>query len=322
MVLYLNDADVQRLLPMQTCIEVMERVFGDAARGLTENRPRQHLSPPNGGFLRVMAGAAYGSNAFGLKTYAAVGRGPRYLVLLYDAAQAHLQAIVEAKYLGQVRTGAAAGLATRYMARPEARRLAMIGTGREARSQLEAMLAVRPLDYVSCYSRTADKRAAFVRDMTTQFGVTVEAFETAEACVDGADIICTITSTNTPVLSGQWLRPGMHLNAVGATSLYRQEIDLEAVRRSDLVVVEDLEQAKDECGELIYAAERGVLRWPNVVELRHVVAGIQPGRRSAGEITQYNALGVASEDVAAAAYAVERARDQGLGIELPIPGGL
>ena len=322
MVLYLNDTDVQQLLPMATCIDVMQRVFSDAAQGLTENRPRQHLSLPQGGFHRVMAGGAYGFNAFGLKSYAAVKRGPRYMVLLYDASTAHLNAIVEAKYLGQVRTGAAAGLATRYMARPDAKHLAIIGTGREARSQLEAMVAVRQIERVTCYSRTAEKRDAFASEMSAKFGVEVTAFDTAEACVAGADLICTITSTNTPVFHGEWLAPGVHLNAVGATSLYRQEIDAEAVRRADTVVVEDLEQAKEECGELIYAAERGLLRWPNVVELRHVVSGVVPGRRRAEDITLYNALGVASEDVAAAAHVYQQAKEQGRGVELPIPASL
>ncbi|HEV7665941.1 MAG TPA: ornithine cyclodeaminase family protein [Chloroflexota bacterium] len=324
MVLYLNDTDVQQLLPMDTCIEVMEEVFQDAANGLTENRPRQHLALPSGGFHRVMAGGAYGPRfgAFGLKSYAAVKGGPRYMVLLYDAATANLSAIVEAKYLGQVRTGAVAGLATRHMARPDATQLAMIGTGREARSQLEAMVAVRSIQRVTCYSRTAERRDAFAQEMSARFDVEVTAFDTAEACVSGADIVCTITSTNTPVFFGAWLQPGMHLNAVGATSLYRQEIDAETVRRADTVVVEDVEQAREECGELIYAAERGLLRWPTVVELRHVVSGVQPGRRSAEAITLYNALGVASEDVAAAAYVYQQAQRNACGIELPIPARL
>jgi ornithine cyclodeaminase/alanine dehydrogenase-like protein (mu-crystallin family) len=307
---------------MATCIDVMERVFADAAQGLTENRPRQHLSLPSGGFHRVMAGGAYGFNAFGLKSYAAVKGGPRYMVLLYDASTAHLVAIVEAKYLGQVRTGAAAGLATRYMARPDASKLAIIGTGREARAQLEAMLVVRQISQVTCYSRTVERRTTFTQEMTDRFGVEVTPFDTAEACVAGADIICTITSTNTPVFQGQWLTPGMHLNAVGATSLYRQEIDAETVRRADTVVVEDVEQAREECGELIYAAERGLLRWPNVVELRHVVSGVLPGRPNRESITLYNALGVASEDVAAAAYVFQHAREAGCGVELPIPASL
>ena len=318
MVLYLSDADVQALLPMRACIDVLERAFADAARGLTESRPRQHLSLPAGGFHRVMAGGAYGMNAFGLKTYAAVGRGPRYLVLLYDASTSDLHAVVEARYLGQVRTGAAAGLATRRMARDDAARLAMIGTGREARSQVEAMLAVRNITHVKCYSRTEERRAAFVRDMR-RFDIEIEPVEDAATCVAGADIVCTITSANMPVLEGAWLAPGMHINAVGATSLYRREIDEAVVQMAGTIVVEDRDQAKEECGELIYAAERGRLRWSTVLELQDIVSGARPGRRDTAEITLFDALGVAAEDVACAAHVYQQAVATGRGVELPIP---
>jgi ornithine cyclodeaminase len=158
--------------------------------------------------------------------------------------------------------------------------------------------------------------------MAERFGIPVDPMESAEACVAGADIVCTITSTNTPVLNGAWLEPGMHVNAVGATSLYRREIDEEVVRRSDMVVVEDLDQAKQECGELIYAAERGILRWPRVLELRQIVSGSALGRHTAEEITLFDALGVASEDVACAAHVCQQAAALGYGVELPIPGRL
>jgi alanine dehydrogenase len=322
MVMYLTDADVQALLPMRTCIDVLERTFRDAAEGLTESRPRQHLSLPGGGFHRLMAGGAYGFDAFGLKSYAAVGRGPRYMVLLYEASTSDLQAIVEAKFLGQVRTGAVAGLATRLLSRADARRLAIIGTGREARAQCEAMLAVRSFQHVTCYSRTVERRTQFAEEMSGRFDVPVEALETAEACVAGADVICTITSTNTPVLDGSWLEPGVHVNAVGATSLYRREVDERVVQRANTVVVEDMDQAKDECGELIYAAERGLLRWSRVLELHELVSGAHPGRRDASDITLFDALGVASEDVACAAYVYQQAKASGRGVELPIPARL
>ena len=305
---------------MDACIDLMEKLFRDEAAGLAESRPRQHLSPPSGGFLRVMIGAAYGEDAFGLKTYAAVRGGPRYLVLLYRASTAELLAIVEARYLGQVRTGAAAGVATRYLARPDATRLAIIGSGREARAQLEAMLEVRSIESVRCYSRSAERREQFAREMTSKFGVSVEAVQTGTECVAGADVVCTITSANTPVLEGAWLEPGMHLNAIGATSLYRREIDAEAVRRADRIVVENIEQAKHECGELIYAAERGSLRWPTVLELRQLVGGEGiAGRRQPDEITLFDGLGVAAMDVAGAAHVYRQAQATGMGVELPIP---
>jgi ornithine cyclodeaminase/alanine dehydrogenase-like protein (mu-crystallin family) len=316
---YLTDSDVQQLISMPACIDLMERVFRDTAEGLAESRPRQHLSLPGRGFHRVMIGGEYGLNAFGLKTYAAAERGPRYMVLLYDASNAHLRAIVEAKYIGQLRTGAAAGLATRYMSRSDATSLGIIGSGREARSQLEAMLAVRPFRRVTCFSRTAQRREGFASEMTARFAVEVLPVESGEACVADVDVVCTITSANEPVLEGTWLKAGTHVNAVGATSLYRREIDDEVVRRADTVVVEDVVQAREECGELIHAAERGLLRWQTVLGLHQLASGAMQGRKAAEEITLYNALGVASEDVAVAAKAYELARAQHIGVELAIP---
>ena len=318
-VLYLTDSDIQQLISMPACIDLMDRLFRDTAKGLAETRPRQHLSLPGRGFHRVMIGGAYGLNAFGLKTYAAAERGPRYMVLLFDASNAHLQAIVEAKYVGQLRTGAVAGLATRYMSSPDVTTLGIIGSGREARSQLEAMLAVRPFRRVTCYSRTSQRREGFASEMAARFGVEVVPVESGETCVVDADVVCTITSANEPVLEGNWLKAGSHVNAVGATSIYRREIDDEVVRRAGKVVVEDLMQAREECGELIHAAERGLLRWQTVLELGQLASGTVAGRKEGDEITLYNALGIASEDVAVAASAYRLACERGMGVELAVP---
>jgi ornithine cyclodeaminase/alanine dehydrogenase-like protein (mu-crystallin family) len=184
------------------------------------------------------------------------------------------------------------------------------------------MLQVRPIKTARCYSRSAEKREAFAAEMSAKFGVPVEPVESGAACVAGMDVVCTITSANDPVLKGEWLEPGMHLNAIGATSLYRREVDEQAVKRSGTIVVENRDQAKHECGELIYAAERGILRWSRVHELGQVVSGAVPGRRAQDEITQFNGLGVASEDVAVAAYVHKLALERGMGVELPIPDRL
>jgi ornithine cyclodeaminase/alanine dehydrogenase-like protein (mu-crystallin family) len=321
--LYLDDNDVDTLLPMKDCLEVIETLFRQESEGLVENRPRQTVQVRYG-FHRAMMGAAFGFNAFGLKTYTPSrlpdGRGGmRYLVLLYDFPTGALSAIVEARRLGELRTGAAAGVATKYLARPDAETVGMIGTGREARAQLDAMCGVRPVKRVRAYSRTPERREAFAQEMSARFGIEVTAVASGEEAVRGADIVVTITSTNTPVLEGAWLQPGTHLNAVGATSIARREIDEEAVRRADRVVVESREQAQQECGELIYAAERGMLRWNRVLELGQVVGGEAGRRTGADEITLFDSLGVGSEDVAAAACVLQRARERGMGREVPIP---
>ncbi len=324
MVLYLDDNDVHTLLPMEACLRVIEDLFGQEGEGLVENRTRQHIWLPGGGFHRLMMGAAFGFNAFGLKTYAARGRGtggrgPRYLVLLYDFESGGLSAIVEARRLGELRTGAAAGVATKYLARPDATSVGMIGTGREARAQLEAMCGVRPVTQVKAFSRTAERREGFAKEMSGKLGVEVTPVDSAVECVRGADIVVTITSSNTPVLEGAWLEPGMHVNAIGATSLFRRELDEDAITHAGVIVVENLEHTQHECGELIYAAERGSLRWSQVVELSRIVSGQAPGRRDAEEITLFDSLGVAAEDVAGAAFVLQQARERGMGKEVPIP---
>ncbi len=221
--------------------------------------------------------------------------------------------------LGELRTGAVAALATKYMAKAEAASIGIIGTGREGRAQLEAMCTVRPIRSVKAYSRTEERRNGFATEMSGKLGIEVTPVGTAVECVRDADIVITITSTSTPVLEGAWLQPGMHINAIGATSLIRRELDEDAIRRSERIVVESREQAQEECGELIYASERGLLRWHRVHELSQIVSGAVPGRAGPDEITLFDSLGVASEDVAAAAYVLQKARERNMGREVDIP---
>ena len=322
--LYLSNEDINALLPMRECIQVLEDVFRQEAEGLVENRARQTVQLESGGgtggFHRLMMGAAFGSGAFGFKSYTpSRPGGMRYYVLLHDLKTGALSAFVEAKRLGELRTGGVAGLATKYMSRPDASCVGIIGTGREARAQIDAMCCVRPIKQVKAYSRNTERREAFAREMSVKHKIEVVPVESGAECVRDVDIVITITSASSPVLEGAWLQSGMHVNAIGATSLIRRELDEEAVRRSQRIVVESLEQARDECGELIYAAERGILRWHRVLELSQVVSGAAPGRASADEITLFDSLGVASEDVAIAAYVLEKARSQGRGREIDIP---
>ncbi len=318
MTLYLSNEDVRGLLGYAECVTVMEDLFRHEAQGLAENFPRQSLNLPQG-FHRTMSGGAYEFGAYGFKTYGRVAGPVRYLVMLFDLETGGLSAIVDAKDLGEIRTSAVSALGAKYMAREDAETIGIIGTGREARGQIAAMMAVRPIKRVRAYSRTAEKRDAFCAEIAEKHSIEAIALSSAEECVEGADIVITVSAANDPVLMGEWLRPGMHVSAIGATSLVRRELDVEAVRRADLVAVENLDQARDECGELIWAAHtRGSLRWSEVVELHEVVSGKIPGRNSADQITLLDTLGVAAEDVAAGAWVLERARQQGLGREIDI----
>jgi alanine dehydrogenase len=317
MALLLTETDVTALLPMSLALEALEEAFRWQGEAKLTNRPRVRLPVP-GGLLHVMPAALPEARVMGLKAYATVRGQAKFAVLLFSAETAALLAVIEADRLGQMRTGAASGVATRYLARPEADRVGCYGTGWQARSQLEAVCAVRKVREVRVYGRDAARRARFAEEMTATLRVPVRAVEQPEAAARDAAILITITSSRTPVLEGRWIAPGAHVNAAGSNALQRAELDVEAVRRAGLIVTDSLEQAKVECGDLVAPLEQGVVRWEDVHELGEVVAGKRPGRRSADDVTLFLSQGVALEDVAVAVRVVARARERQVGREIPI----
>ncbi len=317
MALLLTESDVTALLPMSLALEAVEQVFRWQGEGRLSNRPRVRLPVP-GGLLHVMPAALPEARVMGLKAYATVRGGAKFVVLLFAADSGGLLAVIEADRLGQMRTGAASGVATRYLARLDADRVGCYGTGWQARSQLEAVCAVRRVREVRVYGRDPARRARFAEEMTGALGLRVVAVDQPEAAARDAGILVTITNSRTPVLEGRWIAPGAHVNAAGSNALQRIELDVEAVRRAAVVVTDSLEQARVECGDLVAPIEQGVLRWEDVHELGEVVAGKHPGRPSADAITLFESQGVAMEDVAVAVRLVERARERGVGMEIPI----
>ncbi|HXS96601.1 MAG TPA: ornithine cyclodeaminase family protein [Candidatus Limnocylindrales bacterium] len=307
--LYLTEDEVRRLLPMRECIGLMRTVFQRLASGEAANQPRRRLTLPTRSTLHYMAGSD--GRYFGAKVYATnPAHGAHFLFLLYRAEDAAPLAIVEANHLGQIRTGAASGLATSLMARPDSKRVAIIGSGFQARTQLEAMTAVLSIGPVMVWSRLEERRAAFARECSDSFGLEVRAAASAEEAVRGADIVITATNAKDPVLEDAWIVPGMHINAMGSNQAARREIPAETVRRAR-VVMDNREQAEMEAGDLILAArDEG---WTGGFQLQDVAAGRQPGRTSPAEVTLFKSIGIAAEDVAAAAYVYERAMESGAG---------
>ena len=318
MALFLNEQEVVQLLPMDECIDALERAFAHAAAGQVDNRARSRIRMP-GGFFHFMAAADGGQGVFGYKAYPSFAGpgGSRMLVMLYDYQTGEMLACVEAGRLGQIRTGAASGLASRYMSREDAATVAVIGSGFQARTQLEAVCNVRPIAEARVFSRRQERREDFARRSTVRLGVEVRAAGSARECVEGADIVITITSAREPVAQGEWLTPGAHVNAAGGNHWLRREIDEEAVLRSEVIVVDDLEQAKIECGDLIWPEARGSFRWDMAHELRNVVSGRAHGRLTAEGVTLFESMGVALEDIAAAELVYRKAKEQGIGRELP-----
>jgi ornithine cyclodeaminase len=247
--------------------------------------------------------------------YATSREGARFVVLLFDARSSDLLAVIEAHRLGQIRTGAASGVASRRLAREDARALGIIGTGWQARSQAKAMATVRRLEIIRVFGRDPGRLGEFCRETEAACGVKAEPSASAEAVVRGADIVVTATSSAQPVLEGAWLQPGAHVSAVGSNRADRRELDDAAVRRAGVIVVDSIEQARLEAGDLL--AVDGGAPLGRAVELKEIIAGRHPGRNGDTEITLFKSLGIGLEDLAAATYVYDRAIESGAGTPLP-----
>ena len=313
MAIYIDNEQVRELLPMDECIQAMEDAFRHEAGGLGGSLVRQTLFYP-GGRQRLMIGSSPGFDTYGFKTYG----GGVNLVLAFSTSEHTLEAIVESRVLSEIRTGAVAGLATKHMANEDASSIGVIGSGLQAKAQVEAICAVRPITKVKVYTRTAENREPFAAELRDDLELDAVAVETGEECISGSDVIVTATGSRDPVFAAEWLSPGAHINAIGATTPGRREIDEATVGRCDVVVVESVAQAKVECGELMVAEDRGQFQWSQAVEMRHLVTGLAGQRPSREAITLFNGLGVAMEDTAAAGVVLRKAKDLGIGVELPI----
>ena len=315
--LYLTEGDVVATLSMHDALALVEDAARALAEGRAQNRPRQRAYTQSS-VIQVLA-AAYGGR-MGHKTYtvAPKGRGARFWFTLFDEA-GQMLAIIEADALGQLRTGAASGVATRFMAREDAKTLAVIGTGWQARTQLEACVHVRPISRVLVYGRDPKRRADFCELMQEKVDPKIEPVESARDAVAGADVVCTMTSSSTPVLEGAWLRPGTHVNAAGSNRANAQEIDVGAVTRASVVAVEDIAQAKVESGDLRAANETAHWSWEHATRLTDIVAGHALGRTADDQITLFESLGIGLWDVAAASHIFDRCVVEGRGTPLPIP---
>lgn len=316
MSLFLNESEVAQLLPMAECIDVLEEAFAHAGAGQVELKPRSRIRMP-GGFFHFMAAADAGHQVFGYKAYPSFAGGARMVVMLYDYASGALLSCMEASRLGQIRTGAASGLATRWMARGDAASVGVIGSGFQARSQLEAVCAVRDIQRAKVYSRSPERREQFAQRMGERLNLEITPVATAQECLSDVAVAVTITSARDPVLAGDWLAPGTHINAAGGNHWIRREIDEAAVLRSSVIAVDDLDQAKIECGDLLWPESRGEFRWDQVCELQDIIAGRVLGRPDDQSITLFESMGVALEDIAAAQLVYRKAKEQGIGQELP-----
>jgi alanine dehydrogenase len=315
MAIFLRESDVEKLANMDTAIELIEQAFRLQGEQKADIAPRRRCRLEHG-MMNVMSASMPTLGYAGLKSYTSVGGANLFLILLYkDDGQ--LVAAIEADKLGQIRTGAASAVATKYMARRESSRLGIFGAGLQARSQIQAICAVRSIKSIVAYSRNPQNLGKFCKEMTKATGIEVRPAASPEEAAKEVDIISTATNSKEPVLKGEWISKGTHINAIGSNSISRQEIDVETVRRSACVVVDSCEQAMLESGDLARAAESEVFYWEDAKELGLVVVGEFPGREEAGEITLFESQGIALEDIALAAKIYEQAIKSGAGERLP-----
>lgn len=324
----LNQADVGRLLPMDQCIEVMSAALQALSRGEAILPLRSTMWMPDRTGALVMMPAYLGHiNAAGLKviTSFAGNRGTRLdthqgAVLLFDTKDGRLLAIIDATEITSIRTAAVTGVATRLLARPEASRLAILGAGTQARTHLDSMLRVRPIKRVRVWSLTVAESSRFAAAGVQRHQVPVEVAETAAEAVEGADLICTVTSTIEPILKGEWIRPGTHINAIGSSIPFARELDSEAVRKARLFV-DRKESTVNESGDFLLAKKEGAVDDSHIVgEIGDILTGKLTGRRSPDEITLYKSLGLAIEDLASAHHIYMKAQEQGIGTVIEFGG--
>ncbi|MBX9623586.1 MAG: ornithine cyclodeaminase family protein [Gemmataceae bacterium] len=314
-VLYLSEDEVGRLVTTDLALEAVGAAFKKLGLDEAENVPRRRCQT-DAVMLHVLPAAAKTLGVIGFKAYTTTKAGARFHVTLFDGKTGAMTAILEADVLGQYRTGAASGVATKKLARPDAVTLGCYGTGKQARTQILAVCKVRPVKLVKVYGRDADRRKAFADQLAAETGVDVVPVATPEEAARGLDIACTATTAREPVLKGEWLSDGCHVNLAGSNYLTKSEADVELFRRAALVAVDSKEQARLEAGDLVAPLKENVLTWADVVELGPLVVGKYPGRESAADVTVFKSLGIGLEDIALAARVADLARQQGVGREI------
>ncbi len=300
----ITEEQVREAVTMRQAMTLVERGLLRLSDGSAINHPRRRVAMKTRTLLHYMAAGDDESGLVGIKVYASnpSAGAPNFVVLLFDSVSATLLATIEANTLGQIRTGAASGVATQLLARQDARRLALFGSGFQAETQLEAVACARQLESVRVYSRHSEKRRSFSRRMRARLGLNVEPANSPEEALDGADIVTTVTNSRDPVFPGRCILPGTHINAAGSNHVQRRELDADTVVKASLITVDSLEQARIEAGDLTHADDEGRLDWSSVCELSNVLAGRHPGRVDRDQVTLFESQGLAIEDIALAEH--------------------
>lgn len=316
MALYLSEDDVKQLLTMELAIEGVESAHRDLSLGLATDTPRVRSRLPQTA-LHILQGALSAQGVIGYKAYTSNRSGNRFHVHLFDAGSGVPLAVVSADFLGMMRTGAASGVAARWLARKDVVEAGVFGAGWQAEGHVRALCAVMPLQRIKVFSRKADRLVAFCHRMSEQTGVAVVPAGSPEEVVRGSRLVGTVTTASAPLFDADWLEAGAHINAAGSNALIRQELSEAAVRRCDLIAVDSVPTALAEAGDLFPLLEKGRLHDRQLLELGDVITGRRAGRETREQITLFESQGMAIQDLAVALRVVKRAEEKGLGMRLP-----
>lgn len=316
MALFLTENDVKQVLTATMALEAVESAHRDLALGLAQDTPRARTRLPQT-VLHILQGALPAQGVLGYKAYTSNRSGNRFLVHLFDAATGRLLALIEADYMGMIRTGAASGVAAKWLARQDAKVAGIFGAGWQAEGHVRAICAALPLERVKVCSRRADKLAVFCGRMSEATGVAVVP-ASAEEAVRDSDLIGTVTTAAQPLFEAEWLAPGTHINAAGSNALIRQELSEATLKQAALIAVDAVPTALAEAGDLLPLLEKGRLHARQLVELGDIIVGKHKGRVSADQITVFESQGMDIQDIAVALRVLKAAREAGLGIELPL----
>lgn len=311
-VLFLTEDEVRQVLTMEMAIEGVEAGLRKMALEETVNNPRARAQTDHA-MLHVLSAAAKTLGVLGFKAYTTTRKGTRFHVTLYDGKTGEMSALMQADYLGQMRTGAASAVATKYLARKDATTCGILGSGKQARTQLLGVSKVRKLTKAHVWSPTEANRNAFAAEMSTACGIEVIPVTAPEEAARNLDIICTATTAREPILKGEWLSPGQHLNIAGSNFLAKSEIDLDVVKHCNLITIDSKDQGKLEAGDFMEAFDKHVLEWADVTEIARIVANRAPGRESPDDITMFKSLGIGLEDIAVGVKVLTKAKEAGIG---------
>lgn len=317
MVRYLTDNDVKELVALPRVLDLVESAWRARSLGEACDIPRSRAQV-SGGILNMLKATAPSLGFIGFKYYYSTKTGATRHVHLINAETGRLEAIIEADWLGSMRTGAASGIATRHLARKNPTTLGQIGSGAQAATQIAAVHHASGIAKVKVFSRTTSQLIAFCAAVSSDLQIEVTPASSAEEAVSGADVVNVITRSATPVMNGDWLEPGQHINAAGSNALNRQEVDQRSIERCDLIAVDARATAANECGDLAPLVKQGKLHWEDLTEIGDVITAKAAGRTSERQISLFESQGMGLQDLYVAAEVLKIARERNAGIDLPI----